>query len=543
MKLFSVIFWAFCYAGVCFTSAQPGRPRLPRGLQTRSITAHQLTSRSHPAPHYFDQPIDHFPHSPRYAPHAEGTFKHRYFLETSYYKPGGPVFLYLGGESPIDGDTHLEASLITQFMKRFNGIGIVLENRYYGRSYPFKTSTTDELAYLTTEQVLADLDTFARNVKIPGHDGSEINAPTTPWILYGGSYSGAVSAFAIKTYPETFHGSISSSGVIHGQLEYPQWYDPIQKLAPQDCVGSINDIIDNIDILLLLSSDRDRVAAIRELKEIFGLGKLKDLRDFAQTIAFPLGGPFYYPDYTWQEIDWNPAIGRGNFFDFCDNVTNPSPTPSSIKTDSLLSRYTHGKAWKNLGNYAEYIKRVILPLCPSGEYDGPECFGTQHPSWWADTTNGAERSFLYSVCTEFGAYQAAHGRGRKSLIARVVNASYTQEWCDWAFPKGKYNSIPPTPDLDRWNVYGDFGLEADRLFYIDGSADPWKELCYHSDYAPPRSWGKQQEHLINGAGHVWDLRTLEDIDDEPQFIRAATRLELRVVEGWLKEFNSSRFSS
>lgn len=356
-------------------------------------------------------------------------------METSYYKPGGPVFLYLGGEAPIDGDTHLEASLITQFMKKFNGIGIALENRYYGTSYPFNTSTTDELVYLTTEQVIADLDVFARQVKLPGVTG--INAPSTPWILYGGSYSGALSAFGIKTYPKTFYGSISSSGVIHGQLEYPQWYDPIQLLAPQDCVASINDIVDKIDIVV----ESKNQAAIKQLKEIFGLGALEDIRDFAQTIAFPLGGPFYYPEYSWQEINWNPQFGHRNFFDFCDNVTDINSPSSTTAVDNALAKYTHGQSWKNLGNYAAYIKRVILPLCESGDYNSPQCFGTQHPDWWADTTNGAERSFLYSVCTEFGAYQAAYPRGKKSLLLRVVNSAYTQQWCNWAFPKGKSRQV------------------------------------------------------------------------------------------------------
>jgi hypothetical protein len=39
-------------------------------------------------------------------------------------------------------------------MQATNGLGVILENRYYGGSYPFNTSTTDELAYMTTEQSL-----------------------------------------------------------------------------------------------------------------------------------------------------------------------------------------------------------------------------------------------------------------------------------------------------------------------------------------------------------------------------------------------------
>ena len=220
--------------------------------------------------------------------------------------------------------------------------------------------------------------------------------------------------------------------MIHGQLNYPEWYNPIQLLAPQDCVASINNIVDNIDSLIESKQDN----AIAKLKETFGLSALKDIRDFAQTIAFPIGGPFYYPTNTFQELYWNPTRGHEDFFDFCRNVTNVTPPANNTAIDQQFANYTDGKAWKNLGNYAAYVKRVVLPLCPSGDYNSNTCFGTQNSSWWADPTNGAERSYLYTTCTEFGAYQAAYPKGQKSLISRVIDTNYTQQWCDWAFPKG-----------------------------------------------------------------------------------------------------------
>ena len=344
--------------------------------------------------------------------------------------------MYLGGEGSITGDTHLDSSLITQFTRRFNGIGVVLENRYYGTSNPFNTSTTDEIVYLTTEQVIADHETFAKTVQLPGVDN--INAPGTPWITYGGSYPGALSAFTIKTYGDTFYGGISSSGVIHAQLDYPEWYNPIQLLAPQDCVASINNIVDNIDSLVASGQDD----AIAELKATFGLSALEDIRDFAQTIAFPIGGPFYYPTYTFQELNWDPKRGHTDFFDFCRNVTALNPPANNTAIDQQFANYTDGQPWKNLGNYAAYVKRVVLPLCASGDYNSNTCFGTQNASWWADPSNGAERSYLYTTCTEFGAYQAARPVGEKSLISRVIDTDYTQQWCDWAFPPGMFSVIP-----------------------------------------------------------------------------------------------------
>jgi hypothetical protein len=319
-------------------------------------------------------------------------------------------------------------------MQKSSGIGVVLENRYYGTSCPYNTSTTDELRYLTTEQVIADFDLFARKVQLPSI--KDINAPNTPWIVYGGSYPGALSAFTTKTYGHTFYAGISSSGVIHGQLEYPQWYDPIQLLGPQDCIASINGIVEKMDTLI----NSNNSAAIQQLKETFGLSAVEDIRDFAQTIAFPIGGPFIYPTYSWQEINWNPAKGHEDFFNFCRNVTNVDAPANITKVDYELAKYTNNERWKNLGNYAAYIKRVVLPLCASSDYNSAACFGTQHPEFWANATSTSARSYLYTTCTEFGAYQAAQPYGQKSLISRVINAEYTQQWCDWAFPKGLYIS-------------------------------------------------------------------------------------------------------
>lgn len=114
--------------------------------------------------------IDHFPESGRYVPHTNATFKQRYFFDSSYYKPGGPVFLYIGGEtsgesrfSNLQTGSELQSTYTGEYlqlthtviqilMQEFNGLGVILENRYYGESYPYNTSTTDELRFLTTEQ-------------------------------------------------------------------------------------------------------------------------------------------------------------------------------------------------------------------------------------------------------------------------------------------------------------------------------------------------------------------------------------------------------
>jgi hypothetical protein len=125
-------------------------------------------------------------------------------------------------------------------MEATNGLGVILENRFYGESYPFNTSTTDNLRYLTNEQssstrslsqspfnnlnlvAIADNAYFAQHATFPGVTDN-LTAPGTPWILYGGSLAGAETAFSVKTYGDILFGGIASSAPIEVMLQYPQW--------------------------------------------------------------------------------------------------------------------------------------------------------------------------------------------------------------------------------------------------------------------------------------------------------------------------------
>jgi len=193
------------------------------GAGSNAIVARQSRPTSYQA-YTIDMPIDHFPNSPRYAPHTKATFQQRYFFDSTYYKSGGPIYLYIGGETSGESRfSNLERGLIQILMQATNGLGVILENRYYGKSYPFNTSTTDDLAYLTTEQTIADNAYFAQHATFPGVGNSSLNAPGTPWILYGGSLAGAQTAFSVKTYGDLLFGGIASSGVIKTYHAYPQW--------------------------------------------------------------------------------------------------------------------------------------------------------------------------------------------------------------------------------------------------------------------------------------------------------------------------------
>ncbi|PNS15019.1 cell division control protein 42 [Sphaceloma murrayae] len=521
----------------CFAVAAalaPGHGLLHR---SKRLEPRQTARRTY-APHYFAQKIDHFPNATQYEPHTDATFTQRYFFDNSYYKPGGPVYLYIGGETSGENRfSNLDTGIIQILMEATNGLGVILENRYYGKSFPFNTSTTDELRFLTTEQTIADNAYFAQHATFPGVNAT-LTAPSTPWILYGGSLAGAQTAFSLKVYggdSGILWGGIASSGTTKAKLTYPEWYQPIQKYGPQDCIGSLHAIIDDIDAIFATQNR----TLITQMKDIFGLADLDD-RDFAMTIAFPLGGPMNYPTNTWQELNWNPSYNSDDFFLFCSNVTSPA-SPSSLAIDTALTPYTHHPT-PNLGNYATYIRTYLLPLCPSPSLlNTTTCFSTQNATFYALPTNSASRSYLYSTCTESGLYQAAPETG-PSLLSRVLDASYTQQWCTWAFPSGSHSSIPSAPDTETYNRYGGYDVLADRLARVDGDQDVWNQICYHTDERAARQTLDSQEAyrnpqlLITGAGHHWDSYGIRDVDAEPLFIREAHRWEIRIVRAWLEEW-------
>ncbi|KAK5683137.1 hypothetical protein LTS10_004668 [Elasticomyces elasticus] len=523
----------------CCVGAIASVQRVPGRAQYGAIEARQSSTEY--AAHTIDQIIDHFPNISRYEPHTSATFKQRYFFDDSYYKPGGPVFLYIGGETSAESRfSNLETGIIQILMEATNGLGVILENRYYGESFPFDTSTTDELRFLTTEQTIADNAYFVQHATFPGVNAT-LTSPNAPWILYGGSLAGAQTAFSLKTYggdDGLLWAGIGASATTKAKLAYTEWYDPIQKYAPQDCVGSLNAIVDKIDQVFATGN----AAAIHKMKALFGLEALTDNGDFAMTIAYPLGGPMNYPTNTWQEIIWGDN-GSQDFWLFCTNVTNLDAPENITQVDYALSEYTGGEPWANLGNYANYVKQYLIPICDGAPINSSACFGEQNITYWADTANSASRSYLYSTCTEAGLYQVARPHG-PTLISRALQVNYTQRWCDWSFPPGNHSSIPATPDLWQINKYGGYNVSALRLAHIDGDQDVWLDICYHSNDAPKRyttSWEDAELHpqlLISGAGHHWDSYGIKNVSGEPQFIQNAHLWEIRTVERWLKSWNA-----
>ncbi|RKO87365.1 serine carboxypeptidase S28-domain-containing protein, partial [Blyttiomyces helicus] len=146
-----------------FQYSEQKRVRTQKRLKLEDIRAKNPTPRVDiMEPQYYKQAVSHFDAS------THGTFKQLYFVNPAYYKPGGPIILYIAGEGPLSPDgSDIDAGVIFNDIAQQNsGLLVVLEHRYYGVSIPVPDFTTPNLRYLTIEEAVEDFNTFAQNVPL-----------------------------------------------------------------------------------------------------------------------------------------------------------------------------------------------------------------------------------------------------------------------------------------------------------------------------------------------------------------------------------------
>lgn len=62
-------------------------------------------------------------------------FLQRYFVNEAFYKPGGPVFLMIGGEGPANPGWMHYGTWLT-YAEKLGALCLMLEHRFYGKSRP-----------------------------------------------------------------------------------------------------------------------------------------------------------------------------------------------------------------------------------------------------------------------------------------------------------------------------------------------------------------------------------------------------------------------
>ncbi|GMP27229.1 hypothetical protein CsSME_00003312 [Camellia sinensis var. sinensis] len=230
---------------------------------------------------WFNQNLDHF------SPYDHRQFPQRYYEFLDHFlPPKGPIFLKICGEGPCNG---IPNDYVSVLAKKFGAAVVSLEHRYYGKSSPFNSLTTENLKYLSSKQALFDLAAFRQYYQ--GSLNAKLNRSNVenPWFFFGVSYPGALSAWFRLKFPHLTCGSLASSAVVLAVYNYTEFDQQIGVSAGPECKAALQEVNQLVEQRLVTNG--------KELKTMFSAAELKIDADFlyfladAAVIAFQYGNP------------------------------------------------------------------------------------------------------------------------------------------------------------------------------------------------------------------------------------------------------------
>ncbi|KUJ11410.1 uncharacterized protein LY89DRAFT_624714 [Mollisia scopiformis] len=499
----TISFAVACLASVVSCKFGPSHARNP-AVPASAAASDSITEAT------FDQLIDH-------SNPSLGTFKQRYWYSTEYWNgTGSPVIVFNPGEEAADGFTgYLEIGTLTgQYIQAVGGAGIVIEHRYWGESSPYTDLTPANLTYHTVAQSVQDMTNFANNVQLPFDKSGNSNAAKAPWVLVGGSYSGALSAWTATTAPGTFWAYHASSAPVEAIEDYWGYFYPIQQGMPANCSKDISTVISHVDSVLANGSSSDKLA----LKQMFGLGTVEHDSDFARELVSPI--------YLWQS-------SISDFLPFCDYLEGVTagqtnlPGPNGVGLDVALS------------NYASYINGTSG--CSASDcYDSYNKDDSEYTNTVLDPTGGPGRQWQWLLCNEaLGYWQTGAPTNQTTLVSRFVTAEYYQQECNFYFPGVQFGLTEDkhNADFEGWDV-----TKTDRLMFSNGEFDPWRSAGVSSAFRPGGPLASTPEipvFIVPDGIHVQDLY----MNDVTPAILDLRKQELAQMVSWIESYYQGSNSS
>ncbi|CAH9087127.1 unnamed protein product [Cuscuta epithymum] len=391
---------------------------------------------------WFNQTLDHF------SPYDHRKFSQRYYEFLDNFRvPDGPIFLKICGESACNG---IPNDYISVLAKKFGAAVVSLEHRYYGKSSPFKSLTTENLKYLSSKQALFDLAAFRQYYQESLNAKLNRSNVDSPWFVFGISYPGALSAWFRLKFPHLTCGSIASSAVVRAIYNFTEFDNQIGESAGPECKSVLQEITQLVDKSLAINNE--------ETKALFDATELKIDGDFLYFLADAAVTAFQY----------------GNPDTLCDPLIE-----AKKGGEDLVKAYT------------TYVKENFV----KGFGVSVATYDQEHLKNTATEGDTADRLWWFQVCTEVAYFQVAPAND--SVRSSGVDTSYHLNLCENVFGKGIY------PDVDGTNLYyGGTKIAGSKIVFTNGSQDPWRHASKQT------SSPDMPSYIItcHNCGHGTDMR-------------------------------------
>jgi len=400
------------------------------------------------------------------APGANATFfSNRFWVDDSHYSFDGPLFVYMGGEGPASGRG---APWVLELARRHGALVLALEHRFYGESLPAGGLSLENLPHLTADNALEDAARIVTLVQDEHRVGMGGRRP--PTVAFGGSYSGALSAWFRMAYPELVDGALSSSGVVNARLDFPQFDMHIAEVLPADCLAALRAATAALD------------ARPAPGKALFGLPADTPDADFQ----------YMYADSAAM------AVQYGSKDALCKAMAEGGSEP-----EKALADFT-----------ALHWGRDFAGSC----FYSTSCLHLGPAQRWQPTA----RSWRWQKCTQLAYLQRAPAKG--AVRSKHLDLKALELQCMQVFG--------PATEPNTSHINSRFGgarpYDTSNIFFTNFKDDPWveagvanaREASDHTCFAD-----------CDGCGHCQDLHA--PTADDPEELQQCREKFAEAIAGWL----------
>lgn len=280
-------------------------------------------------------------------------------------------------------------------------------------------------------------------------------------------------------YPHLVFAAVPSSAPVQMSYNFYQYFEPIRKYAPKHCIKAIHSVVLFVDHILFSPLEGPKI----RLKETFGAQDLKHDDDFAECKFFVF---VLLKKHTNSVIVLSYPLG---LWQAMTPASNPFVEEFCSVFDELSTVHEYVEA------YGNYTKNIIKRACDDDETVN-ECMDTHDPrgKMYTDVTS-EDRAWLWQVCTEYAYWQTGAPIWKSTIVSRKLNTAWFQRQCPLTFGEHEVPRRPIWREINR--EYEGWYVSLDRVFWIDGEFDPWREDSIQSESAPDRSdWEEDAEYVV-----------------------------------------------
>ncbi|TDH71681.1 hypothetical protein CCR75_004417 [Bremia lactucae] len=401
---------------------------------------------------------------------------------------GFPVFLYIGGEGPLGPKAITNHTFIYFLAEQHHALLVALEHRFYGRSYPTTDMSLPNLAYLSSEQALADLAHFHAFIT------EKYSLIDTKWVAFGGSYPGNLAAWVKLKYPALFTGTVASSAPLHAKKNFYEYMevvgDGLRYFGGGACYYQVEQAIIKLGKALDgAQDDREQVLAL--FSPCYPMTTELDDSVFATSII----GAF-------QDIAQYNKIHEEvmTLSDVCKHFSKPGDA-----INKLASFINSTRVGNCLDSKFQGVPNGTIEVLGRDQFDG----------------KSSARQWVYQTCNEFGYFQTTSSRESPFYALRAVTeANIGSTICSLVYQMDR------APDIATTNLdYGSLNIFVEHVTFPSGTIDPWHALAVRNSTKLPLTTAEAV--YIEGTAHCADMY-YPSTRDTPELVWAHDQIAARV---------------